>query len=54
MTHTFREARGLKKPFHLRLEVPFMDFPGIDAIEVPYMYFKVRGGGGAPPRRKKI
>ena len=44
MTHTYREAKGLKKPFHLRLEVPFMDFPGIDAIEVPYMYFGAFGG----------
>jgi len=38
MTHTYREAKGLKKPFHLRLDVPFMDFPGVDAIEIPFMY----------------
>ena len=44
MTHTYREAKGLKKPFHLRLEVPFMDFPFVDAIEIPFMMLGSFGG----------
>ena len=38
MTHTYKEASGLKKPFHIRIDVPFMDFPGVDAMEIPYLY----------------
>ena len=44
MTHTYREAKGIKKPFHLKLDVPFMDFPIAESVEVPLLYLGAFGG----------
>ena len=43
MTHTFREGRGIKLPFYLRLEMPGFDFPGVDAVEIPLLYLGTFG-----------